>query len=130
MRLLAFILFLLGLLITGVLGTETRLLFFWPGCLLLGLAGLVAGARWKMRIHFAPSDVCLVSVMLLTLYLVVRAAMSPVAAYAREDLFLVLGGFVTYVLSCTVASHPRWRIAIMAALVVLTVGNLVVGFFH
>ena len=130
MRLLSFILFLLGLLVTGVLGTETRLLFFWPGCLLLGLAGLVAGARWKMRIHFAPSDACLASVMVLTAYLAGRALMSPVQIYAREDLFLIFGGFVTYVLTCTVASHPRWRIAIMAALVLLVVGNLSVGFIH
>jgi hypothetical protein len=130
MRLLAFILFVLGLLVTGVLGTETRLLFFWPGCLILGLAGLVAGARWKMRIHFAPSDACLASVLVLMVYLAGRAWMSPVEIYAREDLFIVLAGFVTYVLTCTVASHPRWRMAIMWALVLLTIGNLIVGFIH
>lgn len=130
MRLLSFILFVLGLLVTGVLGTETALLFFWPGCCLLGLAGLVAGGRWKMRIHFAPSDLCLGAVVLLTLYLAGRALLSPVMAYAREDLFMLLGCYVTYVLTCTVASHPRWRIGIMAALLLLVVGNLVVGFIH
>lgn len=130
MRLIAFILFILGLLVTGVLGTETALLFYWPGCLILGLAGLVAGGRWQMRIHFAPSDLCLGAVVLLTLYLATRALLSPVVAYAREDLFMLLGCFVTYVLTCTVASHPRWRIAIMALLVLLTLGNLAVGFIH
>lgn len=130
MRLLSFIFFILGLLVTGVLGTETALLFYWPGCLLLGLAGLVAGARWKMRIHFAPSDACLAAVVVLTLYLLGRAALSPVVAYAREDVFMLLGCFVTYVLTCTVASHPRWRIAIMTVLLLLTLGNLAVGFIH
>lgn len=130
MRVLAFILFILAIIVTGVLGTETRLLFFWPGCLFLGLAGLVAGLRWKMRIHFAPNDLCIASVTVLMLYLLIRALCSPVMAYAREDIFIILGCFVTYMLTCTVASHPRWRLAIMAVLVLLTVGNLVVGFIH
>ena len=130
MRILAFLLFILAILVTGVLGTGTALFFYWPGCLLLGLAGLVAGARWKMRIHFAPSDLCLGSIMLLAIYLVARAWWSPVVVYAREDIFIVLGCFVAYFLTSTVASHPRWRIALMALLVLLTVGNLVVGFIH
>ncbi|MDB6120647.1 MAG: O-antigen ligase [Verrucomicrobiaceae bacterium] len=130
MRLLVLILFLLGLLATGVLGTETSLLFFWPGCLLIGLAGLLVGLRWQMRISFAPNDLCLLSVLLLTLYLLGRAWLSPVALYAREDIFIILGCFVTYVLTATVASHPRWRLGIMGVLVLLTLGNLVVGFIH
>jgi hypothetical protein len=40
MQTASLVVFLLALLITGVLGTETRLLFFWPGAALLGLAGL------------------------------------------------------------------------------------------
>ncbi len=130
MRPLVLITFLLALLATGVLGTETSLLFFWPGCLLLGVAGLLVGGRWQMRIHFAPNDVCLLSVLLLTLYLLGRAWLSPVVLYAREDIFIILGCFVTYLITATVASHPRWRLAIMAALALLTAGNLVVGFIH
>ncbi len=130
MRILSFILLVLGLLITGVLGTGTALLFYWPGCLLLGCAGLIAGVRWKMRIHFAPSDLCLGSAALLALYLVARAWWSPVAVYAREDIFVVLGCFVAYLLTSTVASHPRWRVAILLVLALLVAGNLVVGFIH
>ena len=40
-------LFTLGLLATGVLGTGTGLLFFWPGCAILGVTGLIAGLRWR-----------------------------------------------------------------------------------
>lgn len=130
MRLLVLITFLLGLLATGVLGTETSLLFFWPGCLLIGVAGLLVGLRWQNRIHFAPNDVCLLSVLALTLYLIGRAWVSPVVLYAREDIFIILGCFVTYVLTATIASHPRWRLGIMGVLVLLTLGNLVVGFIH
>jgi O-antigen ligase len=127
MRLLAFALFLVGLLLTGVLGTETRLLLFWPGCSIIGLAGLVAGLRWNMRIHFAPHDACLGAVLLLTLYLLGRCAMSPVMAFAREDAVLILAGLIAYLLTCTVASHPRWRIGIMVVLVILTAGNFMLG---
>jgi uncharacterized membrane protein YedE/YeeE len=63
MQKLALILFLLGLFVTGLLGTETRLLFFWPGCALIGLAGLIAVLRWKLRVSFQPSDWCLLTVL-------------------------------------------------------------------
>ena len=130
MRVLILMVFLFGLLATGVLGTETSLLFYWPGCLFLGLAGLLVGLRWQNRIHFAPNDLCLLSVLLLTLYLLGRAYYSPVVLYAREDIFVVLGCFVTYVLTATVASHPRWRLGVMGVLIALALGNLVVGFIH
>ena len=130
MHRLIYFLFLLALLLIGVLGTETRLLFFWPGCALLGLAGLLAGLRWKLRVRFPPSDFCLASVAALTLYLALRAWFSPVPSLAREDLFIILGCFTAYVLMVTVVNHPHWRLGVMAGLLVLAVGNLAVGFVH
>jgi O-antigen ligase len=127
MRLLSFLLMVLALLCVGVIATETRLLFYWPGALLLGCAGLVVALRWKMRIHFAPSDGCLLSVLVLVTYVAARCATSPVVSYAREDLFILLGAFVVYVLTCTVASHPRWRLALLWVVIALMAGNLVVG---
>lgn len=126
----ALILFLFGLLLTGVLGTETRLLFFWPGAAILGLAGLIAGLRWRLRVLFPPSDLCLITAVLFTGYIAVRAFLSPVGAYAREDLYLLAGAWVTYMLTLTAASHPRWRVAVFAFLLVLVGGNLAVGFIH
>ena len=41
--------FLMGFLLTGLLGTETRLLFFWPGAALIGTAGVLAAVRWRWR---------------------------------------------------------------------------------
>lgn len=122
--------FLLAVLVTGVFGTETRPLFFWPGAGLLGVAGLMATLKWRLRILFPPSDVCLAVMLLFVAYVTSRAVMSPVAAYAREDLVILLGCVVSYVLTVTVASHPRWRIALIAVLLVLAVGNLAVGSVH
>jgi O-antigen ligase len=122
------VLLLLALLVTGLLGTETGLLFFWPGATLLGLCGFLTAARWKIRLSFAPSDLCLLTALLLTLYLSGRALTSPVVQYAREDLFVVLGAFVAYLITTTVVSHPRWRLSIVAVLVLLVLGNLAVGF--
>lgn len=122
--------FLFGLLLTGVLGTETRLLFFWPGAVVLGLAGLLATLQWRLRVLFPPSDLCLLSALACTGYLAVRGLMSPVAVYAREDLYVLAGCWVVYVLTLTAASHPRWRLALLLTLLALVVGNLVVGFIH
>jgi O-antigen ligase len=128
MKLITTILLLLGLLLAGILATETSLLFYWPACALLGLAGLFTGLRWRIRLSFAPSDLCLFSVVLLTGYLSARALTSPVVQYAREDLFIILGCFVAYLLTTTVLSHPRWRLALVALVALLILGNLAIGF--
>ena len=130
MHFLVFCILLLALVVTGVLGTETRLLFFWPGCALLGLAGLLAGLRWRIKVSFPPSDWCLASVFALALYLAGRAWLSPVVSLAREDLFVILACFVAYVLMVTVVNHPRWRITVVGVLLLLAAGNLVIGFIH
>jgi O-antigen ligase len=124
------VLFLLSLLLTGVLATETGLLFFWPGAILLGLTGFLTAARWRIRLSFAPSDLCLLSALLFTAYLSARCLSSPVVQYAREDLFVILGAFVAYLTTATAVSHPRWRLSIIAVLMLLVLGNLAVGFIQ
>ena len=101
-----FLIFLTGVVTAGVLGTETRLLFLWPACILLGFAGLMAMIRGRMRLRFPPSDLCLISVLLACGYVAVRAVQSPVQVFAREDLFMMCTALVTYVLMVTMASHP------------------------
>ena len=63
-KMLSAVLLLLGLLAAGVLGTDTESLFFWPSAAILGLAAVVAGISWRMRIYSAPSDLCLLSLVL------------------------------------------------------------------
>jgi O-antigen ligase len=123
-------LFVLGMLATGVLGTETRLLFFWPGCALLGLAGLIAGLRWRWRLKFMPSDACLATALIFGIYMLARQIASPVSAYAREDMFVLLACGVAYILGATVLSDPHSRKWLLIIVLLLTIGNLAVGFFH
>src|SRR3954468_8888843 len=98
LKVLVVALFVLGLLATGVLGTETRLLFFWPGCALVGVAGLIAGMRWRWRLKFMPSDACLASALIFGIYMLARQVTSPVSAYAHEDMFVLLACAVAYTL--------------------------------
>ena len=130
MQKLALILFLLGLFVTGLLGTETRLLFFWPGCFLLGLAGLTAVLRWKLRVSFQPSDGCLLTVLMFAGYVGWRAWTSPVEVYAREDAAVLLACFVAYLLTVTAVSDSKWRLGIVCVLLVLVAGNLTAGWLN
>lgn len=123
-------LFTVGLLATGVLGTETRLLFFWPGCALLGVAGLLAGLRWRWRLKTMPSDACLATALFFGLYLVVRQVTSPVFVYAREDMFILLSCGVAYSLGATVLSDPHSRKWLLVVVLLLALGNLAVGSIH
>ena len=123
-------LFFIGLLAVGALGTEDRLLLYWPGCALLGLAGLMAGLRWTWRIKTPPSDVCLLTAFLFAAYLIYRQITSPVEIFAREDFFVLLGCAMAYTLSATVLSQPRARTMMLVALLLVLVGNLTVGFIH
>ena len=129
-KMLASVLLLLGFLAAGVLGTDTELLFLWPGAALLGLAAVVAGISWRMRIYSAPSDLCLLSVIIFVGYMLGRGLLSPVSSHARVDIVMLLSGFVAYLLTATTMSHPRWRIALLATVALLVIGNLVVGFIH
>jgi tetratricopeptide (TPR) repeat protein len=130
MQKLALFLFLLGLFVTGLLGTETRLLFFWPGCALIGLAGLIAVLRWKLKVSFQPSDWCLLTVLALAGYVGWRAWVSPVEVYAREDGAMLLACFVAYLMTVTAVSQPKWRLGIVCVLLVLVAGNLTAGWLN
>jgi O-antigen ligase len=130
LHILATALLLLGFLLAGVLGTDTSTLFFWPACAALGLAGLLATVNWRMRVYSAPSDWCLLSVLLFTAYMLARGLSSPVVSYARADVVMILAALVVYVLAATSLSHPKWRMGLFALLVLLLLGNLLIGFIH
>lgn len=130
MQKLAFYLFLLGLFVTGLFGTETRLLLFWPGSALLGLAGVVAVLRWKLRVTFQPHDFCLLTVLLFAVYAGWRQWTSPVEVYAREDAVILLACFVAYLMTVTAVSLPKWRLGIVCVLLVVAAGDLTAGWLN
>src|SRR5580698_695826 len=68
LKVVVLLLFTTGLLAVGVLGTETRLLFYWPGAVLLGLAATVATVRWRWRVASPPSEICLAAALLFAAY--------------------------------------------------------------
>lgn len=121
---------MLGVLAVGVLGTETRLLFFWPAGILLGIAAVVAVMRGKWTMRSAPADSALAAALVFGLYLIIRGIASPVIASAREDILLVLACAVVYTLSATALSTPRRRMVLVSVLLLITVGNLAMGFVH
>lgn len=130
MQKLAYILFLLGLFVAGLFGTETRLLFFWPGAAVIGAAGLFAVLRWKLKVPFQPSDWCLLTMLMAAGYVGWRAWASPVEVYAREDGVILLAAFVAYLLTVTAVSQPKWRLGIVCVLLVLVAGNLTAGWLN
>lgn len=130
MQKLILILFFLALAVAGVLGTETRLLFLWPACALLGVAGLLLALRPKARLPSAPSDACLGVTLLAVLYFAGRALLSPVADYAREDWVVLAACLVAYGLTATLAAGPPVRRRLLVLLLALALANFAVGLVH
>lgn len=130
MQQLAQILFFLALIVSCALGTETRLLFFWPGVAVLGLAGVLAALKWKLKILFPPADKCLLVTLLFVLFMALRAVFSPVVYQAQEDLIMLLAAWVVYALTLTLVSHPRSRLVLLVSLLLLVMLNLAIGSIH
>lgn len=130
LKIAVLVLFTVGLLAAGVLGTETRLLFYWPGATLMALGAVAATLKWRWRVASPPSEVCLGAALLFAAYFAGRAMTSPVVSWAREDFFILLGCGVAYLTTTIALSHPRWRHAVLVVLVLLVMGNIAVGCIH
>ena len=77
-RNIALWLILLGYAMLGAVGARTNMALQWPSYILFGVAALVAIVLIWNRTRLTPSRWCLISTGTLTLYVVVRAAASPV----------------------------------------------------
>lgn len=122
--------FLCAVLAAGVIGTETRLLFLWPACFLLGLAGLAIVLGPRVRVPYRPSDTCLAGALLFVSYFGARSLLSPVVEHAREDFFVLGAALMAYVVMVTVAARPGGRLAFLGLLLLMAIGNLAVGLIH
>lgn len=116
--------FFVGLFVAGVLGTSTSMTFIWPGYFVLGLAGVLLVGTLFRRVSFSLPRWTTIAVLLLTAYLLLRAAESPVAYFAREDAALVLACFLAYAGFLSFCDSSQRRQALVLLLGALVFANL------
>lgn len=119
------VVFVIGILVTGLLGTSTAMTFAWPGYLFLGAAAVGAIGLLFCKVTFAVPRLTLMLSMVALGYLAIRATDSPVAYLARADIALVLSGLMAYTVFLTVAQRWDLRICVIATLALLTLAHLV-----
>lgn len=123
-RFLVVVLFLAGMLLTGLVGTSTSMVFVWPAYAILGLAGLLSIGLLFEGVSFTLPRWGTLAVFGFALYLLIRAADSPVAYFAREDAALVVAGFLVYCLFLSLLTSADWRQRLVEALALLVAVNL------
>jgi len=125
-RFVVLMVFVTGLLATGLLGTSTAMTFIWPGYLLIGLAGVLSIGTLFHRVSFAAPRWGLVLVFALAGYLLFRASDSPVAYFARGDAALLVVCLSCYLGVLSFCSDPAdvGRRVVVAALGGLVAANL------
>ncbi len=126
------VLLLLGLamLSSTVLGVGTKLVFQYPGYIVLGIGSVLSLFAWRKRSKFLPGYFCLLTTLLFVAYIVMRGIFSPVDYFAREDIMLVLACLCVYMLTAVVFTHPRERMALIWCLIVVGIANAVIGLVH
>ena len=119
MRAFLVIVILLGYLWIGVAGTGTKVVFQWPGLILLGIGFVMLPLiRCKDR-RASPSLFWSLAVVALFAYMVTRASMSPVSYLARLDVILVLTLFGFYIVFSTCLSGSRARLSFLFLLLLI-----------
>ena len=104
----------------------TRLLFSLPAYLLLAAAAvLTLFARKNSKLNARPA--CLISAALLAGYIVARCWYSPLEYLARADFFMVQGALAVYLITALVLVKPPHRMQLMAVLLLVAIGQTVVG---
>ena len=121
---------LIGYALLALVGTRTNMAFQWPSYILFGLAALAAVVLIWDQSKLRPSAWCLISTVLLTFYVVLRAANSPVAYFAGMEIAMVLAALVVYLLFSTYLVRSGFRLAFVCLLVPLSLGNLIVGLYQ
>ncbi len=117
--------FLLGVVLTGTIGTSASTTFLWPACGVLGLAAALSIGLLFQETTFALPKWSLMALFAFGGYLLVRAANSPVAYFAREDVALLVTGFLVYGLFLLLLVTTQWRrrfVDLLALLVLLNLG--------
>ncbi len=110
-------------------GDGTRLIYTLPGHLLLGLSGALA--IFSLRKAPARMDrACLLTVLVLAIYLFARIALSPSAWLARFDFYALLGALLMYFATALFVRGAGERFAVVCGLMVLAVVQVAIGIFQ
>jgi O-antigen ligase len=128
--LLSFLLFLLGCLLLGVIGTWQEAVPFWPGAACLWLSALmgVFTLHWRQRGEL--SRPCVVALVLFTGYVVWRGLTSEVAYLARMDLVFCATAFLAWAQMAARFESAARRYAVMGVWALLVLGNLGMGLYQ
>lgn len=124
-RIIVLVVFVIGVLVTGLLGTSTAMTYAWPGYLLLGAAAIGAMGLLFCKVTFAVPRFTLLLALVALGYLAIRATDSPVTYLARADIALALSGLMAYAVFLTVAQRWDLRLCVLVTLALLTLVHLV-----
>ena len=130
MRAFLVIVILLGYLWIGVVGTGTKVVFQWPGLMLLGLGFVMLPLIRCKDQRVRPPLFCYLAVVALFAYMVTRASMSPVSYLARLDVILVLTLFGFYIVFSTCLSGSRARLSFLFLLLLLGIANTCIAVYQ
>ena len=121
---------LLGYAVLAVIGTRTAMVFQWPSYMLFGAAAVASLLLLGRRMKVTPGTLCLASTLMLTAYVVVRAAVSPVSYFGRMEIAMVLAAAIIYLLFSIYIVRARYRLAFVSLLLLLVLGNVLVGLYQ
>ena len=125
MRALLIIFIFFGYLWLAVIGNGSKVVFQWPGLLLLG-SGFVLLPFISRSREVSLSMSCQVAVVALFFYMGIRAWVSPVFYLARLDIILILVLFGVYVVFSTCLTRCRDRLIFICLCVLFVVFFVVV----
>lgn len=119
LRFLALTIFLIGLFVTGLVGTSTSMTFIWPVYFLLGVAATLIIATVFSPVGFSLPLGATLSLILFSVYILTRASDSPIGYFAREDVGLIVAcliGYIGFLSLCPTAGARRSILFVLAAL--------------
>ncbi len=104
----------------------TRLVFSLPAYGILALAAFLCAFR-SAKAAAAPNRTCLGVSAAFFLYILVRAALSPVPYLWWTDFLMVLGCLVVYLVTAVHITKAQDRTIVLVVLFVIALGELLVG---
>ncbi|PZR78990.1 MAG: hypothetical protein DLM52_01915 [Chthoniobacterales bacterium] len=116
----------LAVLVVQLLIGGTRLLFSYPGYVVLAVAALLTLLTLR-RAQPSPSQLCFAASAIFFGYILTRALLSPVPYLARSDIYSVIAGLIVYFIFATVLTSAPLRVGFFFALLVFALAHVLVG---